>query len=114
LTAYEREVLLPLVAEDLYTRVGRLRMVTSDGIIRRIRGRGYKIDDIRLRKIVSYIRRNDIISGLIASSKGYYIATSGSEMQDHIDSLACRESAIKTVREALEEQKDRMFNGTKI
>jgi hypothetical protein len=45
-----------------------------------------------------------MVKWLIATSKGYYIATSRQEMEDYIVSLRGREDAIRAVRESMEKQ----------
>jgi hypothetical protein len=45
-----------------------------------------------------------MIRWLIATSKGYYIATSVDEMRQYIESLRGRENAIRAVRESMEKQ----------
>ena len=58
----------------------------------------------KLRALVNYIRINGVVERLIATSQGYYVATSGNELADYCDSLREREAAIRAVRQALEGQ----------
>jgi hypothetical protein len=63
-----------------------------------------KITGARLRKLINYIRRKDMIPCLVASSKGYYIATDNEDMRRFVTSLQQREDAIRAVRIAMERQ----------
>jgi len=83
--------------------------VTNSYICRCLKKQGYVIDGARLRKIINYIRVKNLIIGLMATSNGYYIAESKSEMIDYIDSLKGRENAIKAVRVAMENQMNVMY-----
>ena len=105
LTDYERDVLLPVIAYGLSLKVGKATAITNGRICDALRSKGYKITEPRLRKIVNFIRTSGIVTNLIATSKGYHIATSLDEMEDYIESLKARESAIRDVRIALEGQK---------
>lgn len=105
LTDYERDVLLPVVTYGLSLKVGKDTAITNGRICDALRSKGYKITEPRLRKIVNFIRTNGMVTNLIATSRGYYVATSLDEMEDYIESLKARESAIREVRMALEGQK---------
>jgi hypothetical protein len=109
LTDYEEVCLLPIVRRGLELKVGRASAVSSSHIVSRMKACGYKLDGPRLRKIINHIRNNDLVPGLIATSDGYYVAQSESELDDYIESLIGRENAIRSVRKAMERQRDRMF-----
>ena len=83
LTEYERKVILPIILEGLKTKIGKANAVTNKYIISRLRD-GYKIDAARLRKIINHIRTNDLLPGLIATSEGYFLATTESELLEYI------------------------------
>lgn len=99
LTDYEQNILLPVICRGLVTKVGEAHAIT-----RAMKGAGYQLTEARLRKIINHIRVNGLLHWLIATSKGYYIATSRQEMEDYIDSLKGREQAIRAVRESMEKQ----------
>ena len=94
LTEYERKVILPIILEGLKTKIGKANAVTNKYIISRLRD-SYKIDAARLRKIINHIRTNDLLPGLIATSEGYFLATTESELLEYEESLKGREEAIK-------------------
>ena len=56
---------------------------------------------VRLR---NYIRNKGIIPCLIATHKGYYIATDAKEITDYEESLKGRESAIRKIRLSIHKQ----------
>jgi hypothetical protein len=104
LTDYERDTLLPVICRGLANKFGEKKAITSTTITRAMKGAGYQLTEARLRKIINHIRINGMIRWLIATSKGYYIATSVDEMRQYIESLRGRENAIRAVRESMEKQ----------
>lgn len=104
LTDYERDTLLPVIVRGLANKFGEARAITNTAITKAMRGAGYQLTEARLRKIINHIRITGMIRWLIATSKGYYIATSVDEMRQYIESLRGREDAIRAVRESMERQ----------
>lgn len=47
---------------------------------------------------------------LVATSKGYYVASSPDELSEYIDSLKGREQAISAVRASMEQQYGEWLN----
>lgn len=106
LTDYERNILLPVIAKGLSLRVGARRAVRNKEIVNAMQRAGYDLNEARLRKVINHIRCCGYVKCLVATSKGYYVATSPAEMESYITSLGGREGAIRTVREAMERQLD--------
>ena len=104
LNDYELRVLLPVILAGLKNKQGKRNAVTNNYIIGHLR-QSYKVDAPRLRKIINHIRTNDMLPGLIATSEGYYLATSEQELMDYEDSLRGREEAIKAVRLSIARQR---------
>jgi hypothetical protein len=104
LTDYERDTLLPVICRGLANKIGEAQAITNTAITKAMKGAGYQLTEARLRKIINHIRTTGMIRWLIATSKGYYIATSRQEMEDYIVSLRGREDAIRAVRESMEKQ----------
>ncbi len=52
----------------------------------------------------------DLLPGLIATSGGYFLATSEAELLDYEQSLLGREDAIKQVRLAIARQRRILYN----
>lgn len=53
LTEYEEKVLVPVVARGLAAKRGKQNAVTNKYICEALNAKGYKIDSIRLRKVVT-------------------------------------------------------------
>lgn len=105
---YELNVLLPVILAGLKTKTGKNNAVTNSYIISRLRPR-YRLDAPRLRKLINHIRTNDLLPGLIATSDGYYLATTENELLEYEDSLRGREEAIKAVRLAIARQRRMLY-----
>lgn len=104
LTEYELRVLLPLLIEGLQTKLGRENAVTNKHIVNALKG-AYKLNEARVRKIINHIRTNDLVPGLIATSEGYFIATTEAELLEYEESLKGREDAIREVRLSIARQR---------
>ena len=109
LTDYERSTLLPVIVAGLRNKIGAGRAITNAAICAAMRKAGYELSEPRLRKIVNHIRCNDIIDCLMATSAGYYVATSEIDVRDYEESLLGREQAIAAVRQSMCRQRMRKF-----
>jgi hypothetical protein len=95
--------LIPMMVDRFQTKRGIKNIVTADAMIDAIaKTYGVKLKDTRIRKIIQYIRVNNLVPGLIATSRGYYTAESVGEIMEWIESLKARESAIRQIREVAE------------
>lgn len=110
LNDYEQHTLLPVIIRGLREKVGIRNRVTSTKIVAGMRKAGYKLDDVRLRKIINYIRNNELIPCLASSGKGYFIATSSQEIDACIASIQGRINSHKALIAALQQQKQKYFN----
>lgn len=110
LTEYEENVLLPLVLRGLKTKIGKENAVTNRTIVQRLNIAGYTATEPRIRKLINHIRMTDLLPGLIATSGGYFLATSEAELLDYEQSLIGREDAIKQVRLAIARQRRILYN----
>lgn len=104
LNGYEKNTLLPIIVRGLSNRTGAANAVSNGHICISLRNKGYKVTEVRIRKIINHIRIHGLVTYLIASGKGYYRAENRQEVVDYIESLKGRENAIKAVRMALEKQ----------
>lgn len=100
LTKQEEGVLMPLLVKGLITKIGKDNAITNKEIRTRLKERGVVISDARIRKIINFIRVNQLIKNLISTSKGYYIATTKEEVLEYIKSLEQREAAIRQLRKS--------------
>jgi predicted GTPase len=110
LSEYEEKTLVPVFIRGLITKVGKDNSVTNKQIVTALKMAGYRISDTRVRKIINHIRINGLVQGVIATSDGYYIATSEQELEDYEQSLLGREAAIRAVRLSIARQRRDMFN----
>lgn len=110
LTEYEENVLLPLVLRGLKTKIGKENAVTNRTIVQRLNIAGYTVTEPRIRKLINHIRMTDLLPGLIATSGGYFLATSEAELLDYEQSLIGCEDAIKQVRLAIARQRRILYN----
>jgi len=104
LNDYEKNHLLPIVVEKLSLAVGKSNSIKSHYIVDEIKIRGFKVDSARIRKVVHEIRAKGLIKNLMATSNGYYIATSKKDIEVYIQSLRQREDSIRQIRTALIKQ----------
>lgn len=49
--------------------------------------KNFKLNDVRIRKIINYFRNNNLISCLCSTSSGYYVAETQEEMYNTLKSL---------------------------
>ena len=104
LTEYELNTLLPIIVKGLSTKIGKGNAITNKAICKAMDTIGYKLHEARLRKLIHHIRAQDLILYLIATSKGYYIATTTQEVQGYIQSLSERISSIEFIRQSIQRQ----------
>ena len=98
LTEYELQVLLPIMIQGFRTKIGVENCVTNPEICKALKGKGYKISEPRVRKLVFYIRHNNLVPKLIASSKGYWIATNKAEVESWLHSLIAKIDALQETK----------------
>jgi hypothetical protein len=95
LTPYERDVLLPAIRLGLLGRKGKERAITNPTMVKILKEKGYKkTNEPRIRKIIFILRATNEVPRLIATSKGYYIATTKKELYDWSVSMQGRIDAL--------------------
>jgi hypothetical protein len=97
---------VPRIVSGIGKRIGKENSVTSNIICNKM-----DLIGVRLRKIIHFIRINNLVSGLCSNSKGYYIAKNIQELEDNNKSLQQRIASQIEVLNALEKQTI-MFGGT--
>lgn len=98
-------ILVPIFVGALKKKIGKAAAVTNTDI--RAGMKKFKNIDVppsRVRKIINYIRMNDLVPCLIATSSGYYITEDKTELKKYVDSLIGREKAIRAVRHQIEKR----------
>ena len=73
LSDYEQS-LLPLFIQGFTTKLGKKNAITNKQICSRMKAIGHDVNDTRIRKIINHIRNNNLVSVLLASSKGYWVS----------------------------------------
>jgi hypothetical protein len=104
LTEYEEDVLLPLMIQGFENHVGADRAITNREICGKLRAKGYDVTEVRVRKIVNYIRTHNLVPRLMATGKGYYITNEPGELLGYISSLKGRREAISEVINVMQQQ----------
>jgi len=106
----EEMKLLPMFIKGLSWRIGSANAITNATIRKLFREKkDIIISDACVRKIVSYISRNEILEGLIATSKGYFISRNLKEVTDYENSLYGRELAISERRKVVSKYKQKLL-----
>ncbi len=108
LSREEQEKIYPLILDILQGRIGKERAISNQSIITILANYGYTTITPRVRKIIHAIRISGDVKGLIANSRGYYIAESIPELSDYISSLESRGRSIMNVAESLKKQRGKI------
>ena len=107
LNDYEKKTLLPIMCKCFANHIGKENAVTNSVICEKMNDKGFeKVSEARVRKIINYIRTNNLVPRLMASGSGYYITNNPNELKDYISSLKGRKEAIEGVISAVQKQYD--------
>lgn len=106
LTEYEYKVIMPILIDGLKRKVGKSKAVTNGKICSSLKSKGYKVSEPRIRKIIYFIRQNNAVPMLIASSKGYWVTNDVDEINDWLHSLKSRIEAMQETKNYAEEMLD--------
>ena len=109
LSKYDQNVLLPILMKGLEMKKGKENAVTGKGIVYGLRNAGLRIDERRVCRLINHMRTNDLVVGLMASNRGYYITSNEEELIVYEESLLSREAALKDVRMSMQRQRRSMF-----
>lgn len=88
----DEKKLVPIMIKGFVAH-GKGNPIKAPEIITKLKDRGYKITEPRLRKIVNFIRSEGILP-LIGTSKGYYVSYDREVVADQIKSLEERADSI--------------------
>ena len=119
LNQFEEQEVLPLIVAGLRSKIGKSKAITGTEICNKMnlsgRLRGYKLNPIKLRKIISRIRVKGIISALCSSSKGYFVADTLKELETCLKSLSERlrqqQMVVDVLTVQLHEEHQRLSDG---
>lgn len=98
LSEYEKNTLLPIFVKGLLKKVGHSNAVTNKHMVQGLKKLGHNVNDARVRKLINFIRNKNLIPGLIASSRGYYISNDPEEVEKYCESLAQRSNEINRIK----------------
>ena len=82
LTEYELKNIVPILIQGFYTKIGKEKAVTNSFICENVNQNfalKQPLTEPRVMKCINYIRTKNLIPFLIATSKGYYVATTRQE-----------------------------------
>jgi hypothetical protein len=93
LTEQEKKI-VPRIIQGIVKRVGKEKAIKNSKMCTQLRLEGHTISGPRLRKILNFIRSTGIIRNIVATSEGYYIATTQKDLDDYRESINARVNAI--------------------
>jgi hypothetical protein len=97
--------LLPFVIEGMNHHQGKERAITGTKIRQAILDKkGVKVSGARLRKIIHYLRVSGECPLLVATSEGYFIAQTESEVTSFLNSIQQRINSMTELRDAVRDQ----------
>lgn len=91
--------MVDVVVSRFKQKPGKDNIVTNQQILTGLNNAfGLNLSEPRIRKIVQYIRINNILPGLIGVSRGYYYTENVDEIESWIQSMEERERSIAQSR----------------
>ena len=100
----ENEI-LPMVVKIMEDHDGKEKAITNSMLREQLTDMGYQdVGQVRMRKIINFIRNNYILICLKGCNFGYYLTTDTEEIKAYITSLIDREAAIRHTRQTIERQ----------
>lgn len=100
----KEKLIVPLFIKGFAKHVGREKAITNKQIIKSLQDtRELTLTEVTVRKIINHIRKENLVSGLIASSNGYYVSNDATEVQTYIKSLRGRANEIKSIAECMQQ-----------
>lgn len=96
--------MLPIIAGGLSKVIGKRNAISNKEISEKILKKyEVKLSDSGIRKIITHIRLNNLVPGLVANGDGYYVTTSIEELKRWDKSLEGREHALQALRKGVRE-----------
>ncbi len=109
LSSYEENVLLPILIKGLAAKKGKMNAVTNKEIVHAVRQHGVRINRQSVVVLISHIRKNDLIVGLMAAANGYYVGSSEQDLIDYEMRLKNRETELRKLRMNIKRQRSAAF-----
>jgi hypothetical protein len=106
LTQTEKEKFVPMLIDTLNGSHTENRM-TGKAICGWFKSCGHNVSEVRLRKMINYIRVLNLIKGhvVIGAGNGYFITSDPHIVQEQIESLQGRIDSMKAVIDSLTAEK---------
>lgn len=115
LSTHEREVLMPLVMQMLSHRNTKQKVFSNTKIRKVLKEFGEDINDSQIRKIVFYVRNNDLINLLIANNEGYFVSYNRADVEKWIQmqegKISAMQSTLFSIKRQLKENVKAMIDG---
>lgn len=93
---HDEKKIVPIIVKRFQNLQGKQNIVTNKEIIEGLyKHCNIKLTQPRVRKIIQYIRLNNLLAGLIATQSGYYYTTSEVQIREWIETMKQREAAIR-------------------
>jgi len=95
----DEQKMVDVVVSRFKQKPGRQNLVTNHQILTGLNNAfGLNLSEPRIRKIIQFIRINNILPGLIGVSRGYYYTENIDEIESWIQSMEERERSIAQSR----------------
>jgi hypothetical protein len=115
LSNHEKNVLLPLVLNMLQHRKDKELVFSNTKIRKVLKEFGQDILDSQIRKLVFYIRNNDLLDLLIANNDGYYIATNIQDIEKWLEmqrgKIAAMHESLSAIQRQMTKHKQALIEG---
>lgn len=95
----EEKRIAEILVQRFKEKTGKSKKVTNNQIVSGLK-KQYNIETngARIRKIINYIRNKGLLTGLIATSSGYWTTSDPEELRSWLESMKQREEAIRQTR----------------
>jgi len=94
------------IAKKISLNIGKNKAVTNKKIQDSVlASSGIKLSDPKIRKIIQYIRQNNLAPNLCATSKGYFVAANEIEYNEYIEGLKQRLNSIQFTLKCMQENR---------
>ena len=113
LSDYELNVVVPLLIKGFKTKIGKENSITNVNICKLVNQNfnlKIKLNEPRVRKCIAFLRFNNYVPRLVATSKGYWVASNKQELIDWKLTLQSRIDAIEDIKLYAENQIDNWDN----
>lgn len=90
----EKAVLLPMLMAKLVTHKGQGNAITNPELIQYCATRGVKANPGRVRKVIEHIRQSNLLEGLIANKRGYFMCETPAEFKEWLETMEQRRNAL--------------------